>query len=130
MIVLTEILELIKNQAIPCIIEIAELMGVFIVAVSLVKAMYYYVRSTFFHQPHSYLFELGSGLSTALEFKMAAEILKTVLATTLEELLLVAAVFGLRALMSLLLHYELHGQENHPGKLDADGNKHEAQEKE
>lgn len=71
---------------------------------------------TFFHSPRSYLFELGSGLSTALEFKMAAEILKTVLATTLDELLIVAAVFGLRALMSLLLQIELRA---HPAATEA-----------
>lgn len=109
-------LELVKQQLIPLIIEVAELMGVFIVAITLAKAMYTYVRVTFFHHPGSYLFELGSGLSTALEFKMASEILKTVLATTLDELLIVAAVFGLRAMMSLLIHIELRA---HPAATEA-----------
>lgn len=104
---LIHILEQIKTFLIPLIIEIAELMGVFIIAVTLCKAMYTYIRVTFLHHTGSYLFELGSGLSTALEFKMAAEILKTVLATTLDELAIVAAVFALRALMSLLIHVEL-----------------------
>lgn len=109
-------LELLKQQLIPLIIEVAELMGVFIVAITLLKAMYSYIQVTFLHHPRSYLFELGSGLSTALEFKMAAEILKTVLATTLDELMIVAAVFGLRALMSLLIHVELRA---HPAATEA-----------
>lgn len=112
----TYILELAKHQLVPFIIELAELMGVFIVAITLFKAMYTYIRVTFFHYPGSYLFELGSGLSTALEFKMASEILKTVLATTLDELLIVAAVFGLRAMMSLLIHIELRA---HPAATEA-----------
>lgn len=113
---LTHLLELAKTQLIPLVIEIAELMGVFIVAITLAKSIYLYIQVTFFHSPRSYLFELGSGLSTALEFKMAAEILKTVLATTLDELLIVGAVFGLRALMSLLLQIELRA---HPAATEA-----------
>jgi uncharacterized membrane protein len=126
--VITEILEVLKDNIVPLMVEAAELMGVFIVIVSLLKSLYHYILSAFCHKQYKYLFELGNGLSSALEFMMAAEILKTITSTTKESLLMVAAVFALRALMSLLLHYELHGQEEHPGKLDRGENasKHDA----
>lgn len=46
-------------------------------------------------------------MSTALAFKMAAEILKTVLVHDLSELLILGAIVLLRGAMSLLLHFEL-----------------------
>ena len=47
------------------------------------------------------------GLATSLEFKMAAEILKTVLVRDLNELVVLGAVVLLRALLSLLIHFEM-----------------------
>ena len=44
-----------------------------------------------------------------MEFKMAAEILKTVLVRDLNELLVLGAVILLRALLSLLIHFEMRG---------------------
>ena len=55
---------------------------------------------------------LAKGLAMGLEFKMAAEILRTVLIQSLEELYMLGAVILLRALLSLLIHYEI----KHPKK--------------
>ena len=52
-------------------------------------------------------FELANGLALSLEFKMAAEILKTVLVRDLNELVVLGAVIVLRALLSLLIHVEM-----------------------
>ena len=38
---------------------------------------------------------------------MGAEVLKTAVAETWSELTILAAVFGIRALMSLLIHWEI-----------------------
>ena len=63
-------------QILPPIISICELMGIFVVAVSALRAM-------------------------------AAEILKTVLVRDLNELIVLGAVVLLRALLSLLIHFEM-----------------------
>ena len=42
-----------------------------------------------------------------LEFKMAAEILKTVLVQEMSELYVLGAVILLRALLSVLIHFEM-----------------------
>ena len=49
------------------------------------------------------------GLTTALEFLMSAEIAKTFLLQNLESVVPLAATFALRALMSMLLHWEMEG---------------------
>ena len=56
-------------------------------------------------------FHLASGLATGLEFKMAAEILKTVLVRELSELLILGAVILLRAILSVLIHFEMKKSE-------------------
>ncbi|MEG2653499.1 MAG: DUF1622 domain-containing protein, partial [Ruthenibacterium sp.] len=67
------IVELVLSPIIPVI----ELMGIFVVAWSALHAFVQYVQNTFFHKEYNFQFNLANGLATGLEFKMAAEILKT-----------------------------------------------------
>ena len=94
---------------VPLISGLAEIIGLFIIVTSLVKATYHYVRVTFFHGQHDFLHEMSSGLTTALEFLMSAEIAKTFLLQNLESVVPLAATFALRAMMSLMLHWEMEG---------------------
>ena len=87
--------------------NMCELMGIFVVAVSALRAFWHYVRGLITHVPQDVKFELANGLATSLEFKMAAEILKTVLVRDLNELIILGAVVLLRALLSLLIHFEM-----------------------
>ena len=69
--------------------------------------------NAFRHREHPVQYNLASGMATALAFKMAAEILKTVLVHDLQNLLLLGAIVLLRAIMSFLLHFELkHSKED------------------
>lgn len=94
-------------QILPPIISICELMGIFVVAVSALRAFWHYFRGLVSCTPRDVKFELANGLATSLEFKMAAEILKTVLVRDLNELIVLGAVVLLRALLSLLIHFEM-----------------------
>ena len=102
------------ETAVPMIAGLAEVIGLFIIVTSLIKATYHYVRATFFHGQHDFLHEMSSGLTTALEFLMSAEIAKTFLLQNLESVIPLAATFALRALMSLLLHVEMRA--DHKGE--------------
>ena len=95
------------ERILPPIIGILELMGIFVVAFSGLKAFWEYLQNTFKGKHYPLQFHLASGLATGLEFKMAAEILKTVLVQDLEELLTLGAVILLRGLLSLLIHVEM-----------------------
>jgi uncharacterized membrane protein len=107
--IITHGMEGFLETAVPMISGLAEIIGLFIIVTSLVKATYHYVRATFFHGQHDFLHEMSSGLTTALEFLMSAEIAKTFLLQNLESVVPLAATFALRAMMSLMLHWEMEG---------------------
>lgn len=107
-------LESLIELILPPIVSLCELMGIFVVAVTALKAFALYCRGLVTRRPCNIKFDLANGLATSLEFKMAAEILKTVLVRDLNELLVLGAVILLRALLSLLIHVEMRG-ETHGG---------------
>lgn len=106
-------LEHIIELILPTIISTCELMGIFVVTISALKAFFQYCASLVTHLPRNIKFDLADGLATSLEFKMAAEILKTVLVRDLNELLVLGAVILLRALLSVLIHFEMRGEGCH-----------------
>lgn len=99
----------------PTIISVLELMGIFVVSFSALKAFWQYLQTVFLHRRFDFKVELANGMAIALEFKMGAEILKTVLVRELSELLVLGAVIVLRALLSLLIHFELRVEQGHSG---------------
>ena len=106
---LTHLLDAFLETAVPMIAGLAEVVGLFIIITSLAKATFYYVRATFFNDHRDFHHEMSSGLTTALEFLMSAEIAKTFLLQNLESVIPLAATFALRAMMSLMLHWEMQG---------------------
>ena len=107
--VVSELLERFLESAVPMIAGLAEVIGLFIIVTSLARATYHYIRTFFFHDRYDFHHEMSSGLTTALEFLMSAEIAKTFLLQNLESVVPLAATFALRALMSMLLHWEMEG---------------------
>ena len=101
------LLEHILESFIHIVIPICEIMGITIVAISTLKAFWIYLKSLFTGKEYNVKFQLANGLALSLEFKMAAEILKTVLVRDLAELVVLGAVIILRALLSLLIHFEM-----------------------
>jgi len=109
-------LETILDFMLDVLIPLCEIIGVCIVAVSVFSALYVYIKSLFMHVPSRVKFRLAFGLSLSLEFKMAAEILKTVKVQELSELAVLGIVIVLRALLSLLIHFEM--KEDKPAKQE------------
>jgi uncharacterized membrane protein len=91
----------------PSIISILEIMGILIVIWSAVHSFWEYIQNAFMHKHLHIQSDLAKGLATGLEFKLGAEILKTVLVQSLDELYVLGAVILLRSLMSLLIHFEM-----------------------
>ena len=103
-------LEQLIEQILPVIISVIELIGIFIVTVGTLRAFFYYL-DLFKIKKYPVKHELANALATGLEFKMAAEILKTVLITSLSELTVLGCIILLRALLSLLIHIEMKNDE-------------------
>lgn len=91
----------------PIIISVLEIMGILVVVWTAIHEFWEYIQNTFMHKNLDIQTNLSEGLATGLEFKLAAEILKTVLIQSLDELYILGAVILLRALMSVLIHFEL-----------------------
>ena len=98
----------------PYMISILEIIGIVIVFWSGIYGFWQFFQNTFMKKNYDLQSKLAEGLAMGLEFKMAAEILRTVLIQSLEELYMLGAVILLRALLSLLIHYEI----KHPKKED------------
>ena len=107
--VIAEALEGFLESAVPMIAGLAEVIGLFIIVTSLARATFHYIRTFIFHERFDIHHEMSSGLPTALEFLMSAEIAKTFLLQNLESVVPLAATFALRAMMSLMLHWEMQG---------------------
>lgn len=107
------ILEEIIDVVLPYIIGILEIMGILVVTWSGITAFWRYIQNAFFKKEFDIQFYFATGLATGLEFKMAAEILKTVLIRDLSELLVLGAVILLRAILSVLIHFEMKQNQKH-----------------
>ena len=107
-------LERLIQTILPPIIAGCELIGIFVVTVTVLHAFYQYLKGLITKEPTDFKFELAQGLASGLEFKMAAEILKTVQVEDTGELLILGAVILLRALLSLLIHFEMKEDHAHP----------------
>ena len=91
----------------PYIISALEILGILVVSWSALKAFWGYIQNSFMNRDLDIQGDFATGLATALEFKMAAEILKTVLVQDLGELYVLGAVILLRAVLSVLIHFEM-----------------------
>lgn len=100
-------LEHLISIILPTIIHILEFMGIIVISLSGAKAFYQYLLGFFTKQNYRVKYEFANSLAMALEFKLAAEILKTVLIRNLDEIIILASIIILRALLSLIIHAEI-----------------------
>ena len=84
-----------------------ELIGIFIIIAGAGKAIVQLFSSFKTRHKTNIIIDLGKTLALALEFKMGAEIVNTVIVRDLAELGTLAIVIALRAILSLLIHWEI-----------------------
>lgn len=94
-------LERVLEILVAYLVPVFEIIGLAAVVVTMAKAVVGWVSK------REISVELDEGLSLSLGFLLSAEILRTILIQDMAGAKLVFAIFGLRALMSLLLHYEM-----------------------
>ena len=95
---------------------VIEIMGVVIITIGAVKAFVNYFRDAIKKTNHSIKIELGNALALALEFKMGAEILKTVVVREMTELIILGVVIVLRAILAVLIHWEIKNEKKESGE--------------
>ena len=100
------------NKFLPILIHLFELMGIFILTVGVFTAFYHYILKRFFKKDTNIKYEFADVMITTLDFKLAAEILKTVIIKNINELILLAAVFIIRIIMTFVLEKEMKIEKN------------------
>lgn len=88
-----------------------ELIGILIIIIGSCRALVRLVQSLMKKHPFRVVADLGKALSLALEFKMGAEIIKTVIIHNLEELAILGVVIIIRALLAFIIHWEIRIEE-------------------
>lgn len=107
--------ELIKI-IIPEIIHLLELFGIIIIAIGGLRAFYKYLMNLLMKKNYSIKIDFAESLTLALEFKLGAEILKTVLVQNLDEMYILGAVILLRAVLAFVIHWEVKGERKLEGE--------------
>ncbi len=100
-------LEHLISIIVPNIAHILELIGVFIVIYSALKTFGRYAIRFFNFSDETIKIEFSQALAMALEFKLGAEILKTLVIRTIDELIILASIVILRAALTLIIHWEI-----------------------
>ena len=99
--------ESIIDTILPIIISILEMMGILIITIGSFRAFYHYVRALLTKDAYPVKHQFANSMATGLEFKLAAEILKTVLIPSLNELIILGSIFLLRVLMTIVIQWEM-----------------------
>lgn len=87
-----------------------EIMGVFIILISSARAFYFYVKSIVFTRhvaDHKLKRDFARHMGIALEFLLAAELLKTLVIGSSQELLILGVIMAMRIAITVLLHWEM-----------------------
>lgn len=101
------VLEELFNKYLPILIHLFELMGILILTVGVFTAFYHYIQKRFFKKNINIKYEFADVMITTLDFKLAAEILKTVIIKSMDELVILASVFIIRIIMTFVLEREM-----------------------
>ena len=93
---------------------IIEIIGIIAILIGIGKTIYYIITDRKKTEKHNIKIYLGNALALGLEFKMGAEIIKTVIVKQPTELIVLGAIILLRALLAFLIHWEIKSEK----KLD------------
>lgn len=102
-----EFLQFIEESFSPIVVHALELIGIFMIIFGSVKALIIFFKSGMDLNNSLVKITLGEALALSLEFKLGAEIIKTVIVRDLNELIILAFVVVLRIVLTLLIHWEV-----------------------
>lgn len=101
------IIEHFLEYIVPYITSSLELIGVAIIAIAAARGLVQFFRNGFDFRGDDVSIDFAKAMALSLEFKLAAEIIKTVVIRTIDEFVILASVAILRVVLSFVLHWEL-----------------------
>ena len=115
------VLEYIEETLSPIVVHSLELIGILIIIYGSIKALTIFFKDGMNLSNSLVKITLGEARSLSLEFKLGAEIIKTVIVRDLNELIILGFVVVLRIVLTLLIHWEVK-QAVLTGDLERSGN--------
>ena len=103
-------LKVIIELIFPELIYVLEILGMLVICYGSARAFLLYVKSQFVSIEANIKLTLGKALELGLEFKIGAEILKTVLIRDTTEIWILGSVIVLRTILSTILYFELQAE--------------------
>jgi uncharacterized membrane protein len=120
-------LEYIIKLIVPYVIYSLELIGIFIITVATLKCFYKYVKTIVNPDKNTIKIDFAESVALALEFKLASEIIKTVIIKRMEDMYILGAVILLRVVLTFVIQWEIkvdsQQKQNTPKSNDTNANK-------
>ncbi|AXY25091.1 hypothetical protein CL176_03070 [Suicoccus acidiformans] len=91
----------------PLVIHVLEFIGIVLIAVGSLRAFWALIKSNFDFGDRTTKIVLGECLALSLEFKLGAEIIKSVIIRDMQELIILAFVVVIRIVLTYVIHWEL-----------------------
>ena len=89
------------------VIFLLELVGIIVILIGACRAIHLIFKQVITKGKYNAKISLAHSLQLGLEFKMGAEIIKTVMVTEVSELLILGAIILLRAVLSFIIYWEI-----------------------
>ena len=99
--------EKVMEKLLPIPIDILELIGIFVIIVGAIKTFYHYIMQLLKKEKYSIKSKFANAMATGLEFKLASEILKTILIRNINQVIILGAITLLRGFMTFIINFEL-----------------------
>ena len=109
-----ELLETLLHSFVNLAMLLFEYIGVGVITYAGIQGLVNYVRKA----PDTRLV-LAQGLAMGLEFKLGSEILRSVVVRSLSEIAIVGSIIALRAVLTILIHWEIKNEVNEKQILGA-----------
>ncbi|MDE1549802.1 DUF1622 domain-containing protein [Jeotgalibaca caeni] len=106
---------------IPNLAAMIELIGILVIVYGVVRSIILFVLSGGNLMASDPKLDLAKALAYSLEFKLAAEILKSVIIQTLDEFIILAAIVVLRVILTYVIHWEIESSEQSNQMYRMDG---------
>lgn len=111
-------LENLIHFIVPICIHALEFVGIFIIIVSAIQTFVLYIKNGFDPDKHMIKIKFAQSIALALEFKLASEILKTVVVRGVEELYELGAIIAIRVILTLVIHWEIKSDTNQKKEIN------------
>lgn len=102
---------------IPPISTVVQLIGSAVIIYGVVRSLYRFVKRGLNLNSKDVKLDLAQAIAYGLEFKLAGEILNTLIIQTIDEFIILAAIVVLRIILTFVIHWEIKISEDEEDEL-------------